>query len=1040
MAIQFSPTIGQTPKIWKFIPFSSLITFLGAGMVIGVCYGLLLEYAKIPIPEYVPFSVYVSALLLDILLRGSKPYKFESKFYEGTPHYRAGTKINVPTMQTLSPPVVPGARINGRKHIAIENFGDLIAVIDFKLGKYDVGAFLLQKAEKYQLLFSWELQTYTSSIPPKNALKVAKRLRLGLRSIPLGESITFYSGAWRKDDEAITQLRKPECNRNALSRLLTEFLVDRLRSQTALGRRLRKTFYANATYTIASERGDKAVDGLEELLDLISATFGELIRTFKKPSFKNLPRFLIEGFERGFSSYNRFFTKQLGLQGETLTAEQLWAREYNRFNDGEVPPLPFKIVVQKQQGRVVTEIVRNPAYKGKKIPTLRGLMFWKGAPDTSQKNRVYLPGRDLYLGGAIWDLDPLVKYEEDSPEDALAQLFYGSSVINDCPEPGQSSSESEVYDTEVIVQFTGVSQEAIRKRAAKLEDESNHSRKQIVKRGDVSAAADFKQTKTTGDRWALMEGAEVCKIGWSALIYRKNSWELERAVSAICDLPTTKSFVVPEREYFPEIWKHTLPVHLGQIGKGPVPWWNRQMEDFTEAAATLMPVLGDWTKAKFGLEYQSEYGNSPFYVHVTDPRRPSRTVTLGESGSGKSVKACGEIIMEYQGGIPSFTIDATQGQIATFRPICDALGGAFFNSEEDCFNFMQATDLRKIEHDKIAYNYSTQLLREQWALVIPKLALDGRDDPHLLSDYKQIVTMLSNAWFIDPAIRRQYDLAYDAGFGSGNWMGMPTLRTFLEFADVSRLPDESQNEYRDSMDKFRAQLAAFLSSPTGQRISSPTTFNIEKSVVVCALGNINSKTETDVLPLIAAVLGLTTSAALTYDSVAVRCDEASKLFDFEVVPQTFGGYYSGGRKQGLNAHLIAQDLQSLERSEHFSKIRDNVTAWAIGRVTPQASHYLSQRDKLNIPLELVELVDQSSPEPNPHEAYSRWVVKTENRALLGRYSPSFLHLAIAMNSPLENKWRDEIMAAYPGNRLAGYAACARVLRERSLDGKIKIEV
>jgi hypothetical protein len=1045
--IQFSPTIGQTPKLWKFIPYSMLVTFVGWGLIVGFTYGVFSQSFGVPISEVYPISIYIAGLLLDLLLRGNVPYKFESKFFKGTPRYRAGTRINVPTMTTLSPPKVPSAKIDGKKHSAIENFGDLVAVIEFKLGKHDVGAFLLQQTEKYQIVFSWDLQTYTSSITPKQGLTIAKRFRYGLRSTPLGESITFYSGAWRNDEQAIADLRRPERNRNKLSQLLTEFLVDRLKTQTALGRRLRKSFYVNATYTISSARGDKAVDSLEELLDMFGSAWTEVSKMmgFHKPSFKNLPRFLTEGYERGFTSYNRFFIKQLGLAGEPLTAEQFWEREYHRFNDGGVPPLPFKIVVEKKGFKTAARIVKNPAYPGKKIPSLRGLMFWKGAPNTEPKNHVYLPGRDMYVGGAVWDIDPLVKYADEKEdialqmEDALAQLFYGSSVINDCPEPGQGSSESEVYDTEIVVQISGVNQSAIRKRAAKLEDESNYSRKQAAKLGDISAAANFKQEKTTGDRWALMEGSEVCKIGWVAMVYRKRATDLARAVNAISDLPTTKTFVAPEREYFPVIWKHTLPIHLGQLGKGPVLWWNRQMEDFTEAATTFLPVMGDWTRAKTGLEYQAEYGNSPFFVNICDRGKTSRTVTLGESGSGKSVKACGEIIMEYQSDTPSFVIDATQGQIATFAPICDALGGAFFNSETDCFNFMQAVDLRKIESDPILYNYSTNLLREQWTATIPLLALNGRSDANLLASYKEIVSMLANAWFVDPEIRRRYDMAYDVGYSdTDDWKGMPTLRTFLEFAHISRLPEESQDEYKASMDRFVAHLGAFLSSPTGQRVSSPTSFDIvDKPLVVCALGNINTKAETDVLPLISAVLGMTTSAALSFDAVSVRLDEASKLFDYEVVPRTFGGYFSGGRKQGLNAHVIGQDLQSLERSPHFSKISDNTTSWSIGRVTPQASHYLSQRDKLNIPIELMNLVDQSSPEPSRYEAYSRWVVKTENRVLLGRYSPSFLHLAIAMNSKVENKWRDEIMASYPGNRLAGYAACARILKERSLDGKIK---
>lgn len=1015
---------------------------MGWGVVVFYAYAILSDLISkvfgVSVSEMIPISIYLAGVIVDMLLRGNKPYKFDSQFWQGKRFAKAGVRHQVNTLEDLKPLRIKAQKAGKKLVSAIENEFDVLAFVEFDISEAPIGAVLLQKGESLQLVFFWEVETFPSSISSQTGLQYARQIREALRSIPLHEVITFYSGAWRDYGDRIDQLKDPAVNRDKISHIINDWDASRIQTQTALGRRLSKTLTVSATFTTLSGRSEKANDGVEAIFDILSSVVGDVSRLLapaKKSSYKNVPSFVRNGYERGWRSLNRLVTKQMGVIAKPLSFDQVWEREYSRYNSGDVPTCPFKI-------RVTPRAVKIERFSDLH---LKSVLFRRGAPQMDKKHQVKLVGRGekgLYVGGAVWEEKPLVRYEEDSGDDALAQLFFGSAVINDSAGPGKSnSSGSEVWDTEIVCQFTGISQADIRKRAGKLEAESNFSRKQASDKGEVSTTANFKLTKTGGDRWALLEGAQVVKIGWMAFVYRDNPIELERAVDALCDLPVCKGYVVPDRQYFPALWRQSLPIHHGGIGKGPVWWWNRQMEDFTEAAASFVPIVSDFTRCTTGLEFQSEYGNTPFRVEPSPADEANGAITLAESGGGKSVLLTGRICLNFTRSVRSFIIDATQGDVATFKPVCDALGGGYFNSREHCFNFMQGADLRLHEDDPEKYEYAFQLLQDQWIQTIPDLAIGGRRSPEMRADFSDLTSMLIAAWMRDPAIRQQYDTAFDGGFGSGAWSTMPTLRTFLNWVSIAHCPTESQTQDNERILRdFKSKLGAFLTRPSGERISQITTFDTDRPIVVCALGNINGMSETDVLPLISSVLGLTTASALTYPQTAIECDEFSKLSEYDCCSTTMGGYFSGGRKQGIYPALYGQDLASLQRGKDSSKYLGNCKTLQIGRVTVDAANYLADPEKgLGIPRNLLSLVDQDSTQPPRSESYSRWLIRTENKMLVGRYSPSFFQQAISFNGPNVDAIRDPHLAAHPNDRLAGYVSFARYLKAQSLDSKAKIE-
>ncbi|MGL5719498.1 MAG: hypothetical protein ACRCYP_01705 [Alphaproteobacteria bacterium] len=1037
--IQFSPTIGGAPKVAKFIPQSIFWTGSFWAIALITISSTLAPFDLLKDEDWI--LIFFACCGVDMLLRGDRPWKFDGKFWGLLPDGLLGGKrlsrANVHFEPTMAQPTVSRIKpkkVQGKITHAVENEFDILHYVDFQEGNNSIGGRVLRKGDFYQVNFTWEVQPYPSSITLTEGKKVIDRIRTGLRGLNENEALSFRAGVYRES------VPKPQrCKKRVIQALLAQDQQhDRLQRQAALGRRAVKRIYITATYTVTS-RGVKAEDPIEYWLDQAR---GLLADVSQQKNYNSLP-VIVSGAYEAWRSLDRLITRSLGLVASPLSLDDIWQHDYHLFNKGYVPKIPYYLI--SDHGKVRLQINQKKH--------LKSVLFKGGAPKTYVKPHTYLPGKELFVGTAILSDKPLVNFKSDSSEDALRQLFFGSALLNDSPGPGKAVAASEIWDTEFIVEFTGENQGEIRNKASKLEDENNAARKLARSSGDTNALTEHKLEKTGGDRIKIFEGAQTIKATVIALVYRKHPKTLRRAINALCELEQTKGYFEPEREYSPALWRTTLPIELKSAGKGPAMWWDRRVSDFTEAAASFVPIVSDWTEAKEGIEFQSEYGNSPFWVNPFPDQGVNAKIRLGTKGSGKSVLETGDLLCAYQKGIPAFVLDATQGQIATFAPVCDALGGGYFNSREDSFNMLQGADLRKFENDPEKYQYAVDLLRDQWSQTITDLIIGPRSDEALREDYLSITTSFFRQWFNDPLIRTSYDRAFDGGFGSSDWKAIPTLKTYLEFAQFNRLREiilasntdlqdakSVLDRYENLLLNYRAELSLFLQRPTGERISTPSTFDTNKPIVVCALGNINDMREVDVLPLIASVLGLTTSAALTYPKVSITGDEASTCCKYRCYATAFGGYYSGGRKQGIYPRLIGQDLASLQRGENSSRYLENTDTWEIGRVTTAAANYLSSPESgIGMDRNILHLVDENAPRPKRDEAYSRWAIKTEGKTLVGRYCPSFFQLAISANSPEEFADRQRFLDKYPNDTLKGYMAYSKYLEAKTIDSKVSLE-
>jgi hypothetical protein len=800
-----------------------------------------------------------------------------------------------------------------------------------------------------------------------------------------------------------------------------------------LGRRTVKTLYTSATYTTSSA-GEKARDIFDAAVDQFRS-LGSVVAGWFFPSgggdIPNLQKILITGYTSGFKALDDLHYRQLKLKSRPLACDELWELDYSRHNDGPVPPLPHRIVVKKGG---IKHVVTHDQH-------LISAMFMLGAPELNHKRHVKLVGKNQYVRGAVLEKKPLIRFDDASSRDAFAQLIYGSAVINDCDNLDISVSRSEVYDSEVIVQFVGQDQGAVQSNAIKLEEEANFNRKLAKAKDDESSRTAWKLEKSMDAGTALLDGGHSIKFAYMAMVYRDTAQDADDAISSLCNSITLSGWANPETQYFPKLWKETLPFSMNPLLFHLI--YNRQLADFTAISASFIPVLADNSVAKEGVEFQSLYGSTPFFVPVLHPNEVFHSITLGGTGSGKTLAEISSIIETYKKGIPNFIIDATQANVGTFSPLCDALGGTYFNSQEDDFNIVQGPDFRKIT-DPDKHKFAVSILSDQWRNSITDLAIGARTDKSLREDYSDITKMLLYAWFEDPDLRLRYDRAFDGGFGSSDWEVMPTLRDFLRLATLDRLPTAAQTEQNERIiEEYRGRLAAFLSSTVGDRVSRPSSVDINSPILVCALGGINDKLDIDILPYITAVTGLTTAAALTFDQVRITGDEAGELSRFNCFSTAFGGYFSGGRKNGITASLLSQSLQPIRAGCSAANIVENNKILKVGRVTQTAADFLSTpagqdgKGGLNIRRSLLRLVDDKSDIPEADQFYSKFLIDCQGRQVIARLSLSFFQMAISVNGPKERRERQQFLERHPNDKILGYVEYGKYLKSKSLDATAK---
>jgi hypothetical protein len=204
-----------------------------------------------------------------------------------------------------------------------------------------------------------------------------------------------------------------------------------------------------------------------------------------------------------------------------------------------------------------------------------------------------------------------------------------------------------------------------------------------------------------------------------------------------------------------------------------------------------------------------------------------------------------------------------------------------------------------------------------------------------------------------------------------------------------------------------------LDSRIGKSISQPSSFRGDAKLLVFALRNLSSESDSSILAMSAYSAAL--RRALSSKASIFFLDEAPILFQFESIAELIGRLCANGAKAGIRVIVSAQEPESIFQSKSAAKIFANMSTRLVGRIQPAAVDAFILRFKY--PAEIIRI--NSTFTPKKEEVYSSWLLDLDNRLTFCRFYPAYCLLASVANNPEEQELRNLFLNRYKNNLILG---------------------
>ena len=250
---------------------------------------------------------------------------------------------------------------------------------------------------------------------------------------------------------------------------------------------------------------------------------------------------------------------------------------------------------------------------------------------------------------------------------------------------------------------------------------------------------------------------------------------------------------------------------------------------------------------------------------------------------------------------------------------------------------------------------------------------------------RSIIALALKAFFADDLIRDRYASAYTNGFGSDEWLAMPTLHDFLSFCSHERLQlEDNSGDSKTALETIKLRLRFWLSSRVGQALAQPSTFRSDARLLIFALRNLSNDEDAAVLSL--SAYSATLRRALAAPASIFFIDESPILFEYDSIAALVGRLCANGAKAGIRVILSAQDPDTIAQSPSGAKIFQNLTTRLIGRIQPTAVD--SFTTILKYPIEIIARNATESFFPKKEDLYSQWLLDDNGIFTFCRYYPA----------------------------------------------------
>jgi len=867
----------------------------------------------------------------------------------------------------------------------------LATMLRISLYERDIGAYLLNKnyqKDRFCFVFGFDCRGIHTTLTTAQIDTIFNNLEVGLKDIPLNEKITFHLGSFGSDhlrQQELNQLIQKASSRDIKYLLMSE--KARTKELKKAGIRKVKFLRIYVTYTIEPS-ADQTEDWIEKLLAKLELSWLQFKGKLTEVENQHLETLVSNAYKQGFCRWEQILGNQMGLDVQALTAKELWADLWRRFNSTPAIDIPQLMVLDEKglSEQSYSELSSSKLLLENLHST--SLLMESGVP-CADRRWVHL--NNHYIGVMTFLEKP------GGWPNKMAQLRYLWDLI----------ARETVVDTEIFCQLTAANPTLVKNTLQRVLKQSNMSARLAQdKNQTIDVNAQLKLRKSVAAQEELYEGAVPIYNGIAILVHRPQLEQLDQATRYIETCFQRPAQVIRETEYAWKIWLQTLPIVWEGLLAKP---FNRRQLYLTSEVPGLMPLVLPKKGDQEGFELITEEGGTPIHLDLFNQHK--NLALFATTRAGKSVLVSGILTQALAHNIPIVALDFPKPDgTSTFTDYTEFMGkeGAYFDISKQSNNLFEQPDLHLLtpeqQQDRLL-DYSAFLESALMTMV-----LGSSTDNKLLSQtIRSLLNLALTAFFADQTIQKRYQEARQEGLGSMAWQHTPTLKDFLRFCSHEHLLLESVGDrVEEALNYIQLRLRFWLSSRVGKAISAPSSFSSDAPLLVFALRNLSDNEDAAILSLSAYSAAL--RRALSNPASIFFIDEAPILFEFDQIADLVGRMCANGAKAGIRVILSAQDPDTIAQSKAASKILQNLTTRLIGRIQPVAIDSFVQI--LKYPREIIARNASESFFPRKEGIYSQWLLDDQGVYTFCRYYPGHEQLAVVANNPQEQTARQKAMQHY----------------------------
>ena len=867
------------------------------------------------------------------------------------------------------------------------DYEDLIhlrGICQLNLRGRQVGAYLLSKRNRYALRFGFTFPGVHPMVVESSFFSTLKAWNEGLRGFPPNEIIRIHqrSISDSSEREAELEFRAEGCSENAALAVLN---YHQQRHTAELSEQGKRCLYQNHIFVSWSYQpgASAAQDWLENWLGQLAISFSEAYLTFKGEKTQEqqemLKDLLTKGFDESFLHWEQQLNTRMGLKTVPMQGSALWEYAWREFNLTEGQQIPHLITATEIDGKIeIEEKIAN-----KLCPASVLIRGENGRPSVPGENFHWLKVKGQYVAAVVLE----EKLDGYADEEHQFKFFWLPFLeIPNCELVWEGKISNSTFDN-INLQRTLKYQKSISQYSSS--------------RGGHSIVADEEIKDSLAAQKKIFQGDRTVSVSVVFFLTGNTPRELDVACQRLTNLfPQGK--LIRDTDIVPELWRNKQPfmdIKSRLVG-------SLRRHTYLSSDISL-PVLTTKSFDSQGMEFITKDGGQPVYIDAQTQHH--NELTIARTRKGKSTKLAEQIFTDLSYGVPSLMLDFG---MASGRTTCSDLvdflgpGGANVEVAHTNYNIIQTPNLLGLAPEirkRQELTFLASLLSS-----LETLVLGDERGTRLAKRVRSVLDALITMFFQDPQNQARYEAAHRKGLGSAEWLEMPTLPDFRNFAANLDLPEIGGDISAEARDEIVMMLTNFIRSPFGQSFSRPSQLKFDAPFLNFSLRGARNEDEVTLIGTVAQTIAIT--RALEHVKSSVRVDEGSILLEKPSLVQNTAEMVVNGGKSGISVSILAQDIASIANCPAGSKLLTNTDIKMIGSIDESdvndLSHYLKK------PPELFYVNAKSDFDPDPINLCSHWLMLAEGTLLYLSHYPSPELMALVASNPQEQQARQRYFDTY----------------------------